>query len=142
VIYWDTSCVIKLYTQESDSLHWQKLAVAETGKRVASSLLEVELAFALRQKELRMEVTSGGTAALIRLFRHDVNAGRFTLFPLGADVIHRATLLADEAASTACGLRTLDGLHLATAAILRCSGIATTDTHMRAGAQMLGIPLV
>ena len=35
--------------------------------------------------------------------------------------------------------KTTLALHLATAAILRCKGIATTDTRMKAGAQLLGI---
>ena len=144
MIYWDTSCVIKLYTAESDSSVWQRLAVDVPGDRASSALLEAELAFALRQKELRGEVVPGGAAALLRIFRNDVTAGRFVLFPLGADVIRRAAALADEAAALRppCPLRTLDGLHLATAVILRCNRIATTDTRMKAGAQLLGIPVV
>ena len=144
MIYWDTSCVIKLYTEESDSTLWQRLAVEEPGERVSSALLEVELAFALRQKELRGDVAPGGATALLRFFRHDVKVGRFTLLPLGADVIRRAAALAEEviASRPARSLRTLDGLHLATAAILRCNGIATADARMKAGAQVLGIPVI
>lgn len=144
MIYWDTSCVMKLYTEESDSIKWQKLAIAGTHGRVASILLEVELAFALRQKESRGDLVHGGAPALLRLFRNDVKAGRFTMFPIGTDVIRRASLLSDEAVAYAHtqGLRALDGLHLATAAILRCKGIATTDARMKAGAQLLGMPVV
>lgn len=147
MIYWDTSCVIKLYTQESDSALWQKVVIGSLSERVSSLLLEVELAFALTQKELRGEIAPGGANALLRIFRHDVKVGRFILFPLGADVIRRAAGLANEAASCpscrpACSLRTLDGLHLATAAILRCKGIATADVRMKAGAHLLGIPVI
>ena len=144
MIYWDTSCAIKLYTEESDSALWQSIAVNSLTDRVSSALLEVELAFALTQKELRGEVAPGGANALLRIFRHDIKVGRFLLFPLGSDVIRRATVLAGEAAACrpACSLRTLDGLHLATAAILRCKGIATTDVRMKAGAHLLGFPVV
>ena len=144
MIYWDTSCVIKLYTEESDSALWHRAAVAGPGERVSSALLEAELAFALRQKELRGDVAPGGATALFRIFRHDVKMGRFTLFPLGADVIRRAAALAEEGAGLrpALSLRTFDGLHLATAGILRCKGIATVDARMKAGAELLGIPVV
>ena len=144
MIYWDTSCVIKLYTAETDSAAWQRVAVDRPDERVSSALLEAELAFALRRKEQGGDVASGGATALLRIFRRDIKVGRFALFPLGADVIRRAAALADEAAaaSPASLLRTLDGLHLATAAILRCNGIATTDARMKAGAQLLGIPVI
>ena len=144
MIYWDTSCVIKLYTEESDSALWQRVAVDGPGERVSSALLEAELAFALRQKELRQDIAAGGAAALLRIFRHDVKVGRFTLFPLGGDVIRRAVTLAEEAGALrpARSLRTLDGLHLATAVMLRCNGLATADARMKAGAQLLGIPVI
>jgi len=144
LIYWDTSSVIKLYTAESDSTLWHSVAVDRTDERVSSALLEAELAFALSQKELRGEVASGGANALLRIFRHDVKVGRFILFPLGADVIRRAAALAKEAAACqpTCPLRTLDGLHLATAAILRCKDIATADVRMKAGAHLLGMTVV
>jgi hypothetical protein len=66
------------------------------------------------------------------------------LFPLGGDVVRRATTLAEEAGAwrASRSLRTLHGLHLATAAILRCTGIVTADARMKAGAQYLGIPVI
>ena len=39
-------------------------------------------------------------------------------------------------------LRTLDGIHLATAQALRCDALATADRRMRAAADFLGIPLL
>jgi len=49
VIYWDTSCVIKLYTAESDSRQWQETALDVDEEIVSSVLLETELAYAFEQ---------------------------------------------------------------------------------------------
>ena len=38
-------------------------------------------------------------------------------------------------------VRTLDSLHLATALILRCGAIATTDERMKTAAKILGLPV-
>jgi len=138
VIYWDTSCVIKLYSEESDSPGWQKLLLSSQGDRVSSALLEVELAFALQMKERRRELVAGGADKLIALFRLDVEAGRFSLFPLGRDVFIRAIELASRLPKVS-HLRTLDALHLATAEILRCNAIATADDRMSKAARHLGI---
>jgi len=143
VIYWDTSAAVKLYVEELDSPVWHRILVESPGPHVTSALLEAELAFALRGKEQRGDLRRGGATALLQQFRRDVARGRFTLFPLGADVILRATRLADEVSLPPGepGLRTLDGLHLATAVLLRCEALVTADRRMQAGAARLGLPL-
>ena len=89
MIYWDTSCVLKLYTAESDSLVWQRQALGSRDEFGASALMEAEMAYALEQKELRGEVKPGGAQALLRLFSRDLQAGRFALAGQGrgADLI-------------------------------------------------------
>ncbi len=142
MIYWDTSCVLKLYTAEEDSLLWQRKALGSDEKFVSSSILETELAYALAQKELRGEIKKGGAKALLHIFNSDILADRFSLFPVGTDVLRTAITIAAQCyrAEKPIAIRTLDGLHLATAKLLKCRSIATADLRMQAAAKLLNIP--
>jgi predicted nucleic acid-binding protein len=144
VIYWDTSCVLKLYTAESDSLAWQKHALGARDGFAASALMETEMAYALEQKELRGDVRPGGAQALLRILRRDLQAGRFTLCPVGTDVMALAADIAVRCyhAQKPIPLRTLDGLHLATAMLLKCRAVATADRRMQTAAVHLSVPLL
>jgi uncharacterized protein len=141
VIYWDTSCVIKLYALESDSEQWELTACEGREQLVSSALMRTEGAFALEQKERRGEILPGGASALMELLDRDISAGRFNLFPVGEDVLRHAASLAGECyhAAPSIPLRTLDGIHLATAQLLKCTSIATADGRMRTGAEHLGL---
>jgi predicted nucleic acid-binding protein len=141
VIYWDTSCVVKLYVAEPDSEVWDKLAADFPGPLFSSALLEPELALALARKEQEGSIRSGGAAVLLQQFRDDVGCGRYRLLPLGQDVMHEAATLAEQGfmCKPMLLLRTLDGLHLATAKLLRCRTVATTDVRMRQALPLLGM---
>ncbi|MDA0577079.1 MAG: type II toxin-antitoxin system VapC family toxin [Verrucomicrobia bacterium] len=144
MIYWDTSCVLKLYTAESDSSIWQDLAINAGEPLTASALIEAELAFAFFQKEARGDLVAGGAGKLIKAFRRDVTTGRVHLCPVGADVITRAADIAAACHRTRpiTALRTLDGLHLATAALLHCTAIATTDHRLQTAAAILKMRVI
>ena len=144
MIYWDTSCVLKLYTRESDSDRWERHAGTLDGDFIASALLETEMTCALQRKEQRGEIKRGGAEAILGLFRNDVQAGRFTLCPIGADVLSHAGVLAAQCYRHAepVNIRTLDALHLATATLLKCRAIATADERMQAAAQLLGFKTI
>jgi len=143
VIYWDTSCVLKLYAAESDSGLWQKLLLERGGVLVSSALLEAELGLALEHKEVRGELRKGGAAALREHVQRDVQAGRLRLIPVGADVLAEAVRIgvACLRARPPVLLRTLDGIHLATARLVRCAAVATADERMRSAARHLGLTL-
>jgi predicted nucleic acid-binding protein len=143
MIYWDTSCVLKLYCAESDSFAWEKLAVDHAQSLISSALLEAELAFALYRKEAQGELARGGAKHLLRQFRSDTESGRIALFPVGSDVIEESADLARTflGRKSSVALRTLDGLHLATARLLKCDSLATTDARMREAASALGFHL-
>lgn len=143
MIYWDTSCVLKLYTAESDSVAWQAVALDAEDDFASSALLETELAFALEQKESRRELKPGGAHSLLHVFRRDLKEGRFVLYPVGADVLKSASDLAAACYQAAhpVPIRTLDGIHLATCRRLKCRLLATADHRMKAAAKLLGIDL-
>jgi predicted nucleic acid-binding protein len=139
--YWDTSCVIKLYCRESDSDTFLD-KVASAGEPLkSSSLVEAELFFALQQKWLRQETSGATPEDLFGKFLSDVRLGRIHLLPVGADVIEESREVARLclAAQPVRLLRTLDGLHLATARLLSCDRVVTTDDRMKAAATLLGL---
>jgi predicted nucleic acid-binding protein len=144
VIYWDTSCVIKLYVTESDSQVWQDLLAGADEGPLSSALLSAELGFALVNKEARGELRAGGARKIQEQFARDVQKGRFRLVPVGSDVLERAVQMAADClrSSRPIPLRTLDGLHLATASLMRCSTIATADELMRLAAKHIGLRLL
>lgn len=141
MIYWDTSCVVKLYVSEPDSEQWMQLARRQASLLHSSALLETELACAFRGKEQRNEIRVGATKILMDLFHRDVQVGRFRLFPLAADVHRKACHLVVEN-NTKIALRSLDALHLATCLHLECEEIATTDIKLSAAAKAAGIKVV
>ena len=144
MIYWDTSCVLKLYAEEEDSATYLDLASASEGPLISSEVLLVEVYYALQQKELRNEIKRGATEPILRKFRDDVVRARLSLLPFGADVAARAV----DAARSCYGsnppimLRSLDGAHLATALVAGIRDIATTDERMRSAAVLLGLRVV
>ena len=144
MIYWDTSCLLKLYAPEADSEAWIRLATSEQEPLCSSELARPELCFALRRKELRREIRPGTADLLYDAFVDDVGKGRIFVVPLGGDVLDAARDLARAcyARKEPILLRTLDGLHLASALIARTSGIVTTDALMERAARFLRLPLI
>ena len=138
--YWDTSCLLKLYTPEEDSERFTTLAEAESGPLHTSVLAETEMAFALARKESLGALRRDGAQHLFNAFRHDVALGRLWLIPLDQGVRDKAAELAQTCLlrTPQLVLRTLDGLHLATAATMRARILHTSDLRLRAAATVLG----
>lgn len=138
--YWDTSCVVKLYCRESDSDLFLEALANETEPLRSSSLLEAELFFALQQKWARGETGSRSPESLFEEFLEDVERGRILLYPLGGDVIEDSRRVARICFNhqPSVPLRTLAGLHLATARLALCERVLSTDLRMKNAAALLG----
>ena len=139
--YWDTSCVLALYAPEEISSQAAELATLEKGQIHSSAILEFEMTFAVHAKEARGEIPSGGSAKVLSQFQTDLQRGRYLLVPLGIDIkactrdIAARTLQAEPPVF----LRTLDGIHIATALELGSSELITADRKMADAAIRLGI---
>ncbi|MEX2606841.1 MAG: type II toxin-antitoxin system VapC family toxin [Kiritimatiellia bacterium] len=81
-VYWDTSCLLKLYCRESDSEKYLKLMENSTEPLYTSSLTVTELYFALLQKELRSETGSEKAKEIYRDFETDLSQGLLLQIPL------------------------------------------------------------
>ena len=139
--YWDTSCVLALYAPEEISSQAVELASLENGPIHSSAILEFEMTFAVHAKEARGEIPSGSSGRVLSQFQTDLQRGHFLLVPLGIDI---KACTKDIAARTLQAqppvfLRTLDGIHIATALELGSSELITADVKMAAAATLLGI---
>lgn len=139
--YWDTSCVLALYAPEEISSQAAELASLEKGQIHSSAMLEFEMTFAVHAKEARGEIPRGSSTRVLSQFQTDLQRGRFLLVPLGLDI---KTCTKDIAARTLqveppVFLRTLDGIHIATALELGASELITADRKMADAATLLGI---
>ena len=98
------------------------------------------MTFALHAKEAKGEIPPDSAIRVLAKFQSDLRKGRFLLAPLGQDIKIRAS----ESARTALRndpplfLRTLDGIHIATALQLQSSELMTADKRMANAARALG----
>ena len=139
--YWDTSCVLPLYVPEAASDELAERVASEAGALASSYILRFEPVFALQGKVERGEIAGQAALKVHRKFLHDLIAGRFMLVPLGEDVALAADKLSTDLAKRAPGalVRTLDGIHLATALHLGCKEIFTSDKRMKQLAEVVGL---
>lgn len=139
--YWDTACLLKLYCEEKDFGYYIELMAHAEEALVTSQLTETEIYFAFQQKACRNETSGRSANTLFSLFQRDVGANRICFVPWGGDVFQKARELADKcyAASPAVFLRTLDGIHLASAVLASCKRLHSTDVRVREAILCLGL---
>ncbi|MFM7292546.1 MAG: type II toxin-antitoxin system VapC family toxin, partial [Planctomycetia bacterium] len=111
---------------------------------VISFMHRIEMAYALRHKELRGEMLPAAADSLIARFDRDSAEGRFIVLPWGADLVQaaREVLAVCSAPPERIPIRTLDGIHLAAARVAGLQSIVTTDRRMRAAAEAIGLTAV
>lgn len=141
VPYWDTSCVLALYVPEKISTQAAEAASLAKGPIHSSSILEFEMTFAVHAKEARGEIPRGSSARVLLKFQADLQQGRFLLVPLGIDIKARSREIAASTiqAEPPVFLRTIDGIHIATALELGSPELITADRKMADAASLLGI---
>ncbi len=139
--YWDTSCLLKLYVPESDSPVYLALLRQQMAPVFTSALAEVEFAFALTRKEADGYLKKGAAAELVQLLRNHAAQGQIRFVPISATVRDLAVSLAHRCLvdkKPSLSLRTLDGIHLATAFSLRATHLLTADIRLRDAARFCG----
>jgi predicted nucleic acid-binding protein len=135
VSYVDTSALLKWYIHERDSD--EVAAWIEAQPVVAFSRLGwIEFRCAVNRRVRTGSLTASIAAAALQQFGDDVAAGAFTLLPLQDEQALVADALLHRLIKP---LRTLDALHLASAAELPASCFATADRQLAAAAAELGL---
>ncbi len=122
LLYVDTSAFLKLFVVEPGSEAMLELSLAHQGKLASSDLLVAETLGTLNRRELDL---SDAKAALRAVH----------LMPIRRDILHEAAELSKF------GLRTLDGIHLATALSVKSNldAFITFDQKLADVAQQLGL---
>ena len=137
--FWDTSTLLKLYVPETDST--QFAAHISATSVCASELARWELLRAIARKEMDRAIPPFSSENVFERFLADVSARRVVLLPVNPAVEARFRVLILELhrRHPPVVIRTLDGIHLATADLLPATEVVTTDSHMRNGAAAIGL---
>jgi len=140
--YIDTALFVKAFVLEVDSAEAIEI-LERIGEPFAYSHLHgIEIPNAIRLKRFRGELTRAQEAAAIRMFRADVDAGRFECisYDLAAVFIRAEELSARF--SGVMGTRSLDLWHVAAALEAGCQAFASYDSRQRKAAAECGLELI
>ena len=137
--YWDTSCLIKLYTPELDSIAFVNHLLGQPNC-ITSKLAILEFWATVRRKEAEGTLMPGAAAQVQVQFEADVGAGKIQLVGRDAAVYREYFQMVEFclAQSPPVFIRTNDALHLAAA---KCSGeteVVATDKRLRLAANLMG----
>lgn len=138
--YWDTSCLIKLYTPEPDSSRFRNhLAAGATC--VTCDIAPLEFWATVRRKEAEGVLAPGEARMVQSALEADLVSGIIVMNPCddGVRTQFDAVVDACHAMRPAIFIRTNDAIHLAAA---RCAGeteIVATDKRLREAALALGL---
>jgi predicted nucleic acid-binding protein len=139
MIYFDTSCLLKLLLEEPDSED-VRLAVAREDDVIVSALTELEASIQLRAGWLAGEYRQGRYRAYLHRLHAFEALDPFRFRPLPGALFATARRQDRRAGRVHC--RTLDRLHLAAMEELGVRRLMTTDIAEAAGATALGFDVV
>ena len=141
--YWDTSTLIKLYVQESDSLLFENHAASSTDKIVISQIGVYEARGTFLRKEIDGMLHPNAANVLSSRLQMDIVSGQIEIIDLTADVEREYARVMDACYRTSPPilLRTLDAIHIASCRLSNQKELVVTDKRLRDAAQQLAIPL-
>jgi predicted nucleic acid-binding protein len=137
--YWDTSCLIKLYTPEPDSPVF-RMHAAGRDPCVTSEITPLEFWATVRRKETEGVLATGEADKVQMALEADIAAGAITVVASDAAVRvkYRSLVNRCHACSPPILIRTNDALHLAAASSAGETEIVATDKRLRDAALFLG----
>jgi predicted nucleic acid-binding protein len=141
--YWDSSALVKLYVQESDSAKFRELAVKAS--RVATgSLTRHEVRTVFRRREAEGVLPIGEAAAPYDELTADIEAVDIVIQPETADTERQFGMVHEACFSQTppTFIRTNDTLHLASAKVAEEPAFITADMRQRAAAMLMGFTVL
>src|ERR1035438_1674697 len=140
--YWDTSTLAKLYVSEPDLAQFAAY-LAATGPVSTAEVARWEFFRVLARKEAEGVLPIGAAEAIFTRFLADIAVGKVVLVPMGSPVetIFQQLVLRLHRLKPPLVVRTLDGIHIATADFHGSDALVATDTHMRKCAAAIGLRL-
>ena len=135
-MYLDSAIIVKLLVREEDSA-WFNRSIA--GHELwTSELALAEVRSAILIKERAGTVTVAERKLAFARFDSMHEEKLLRLHPLNSNIVERAAGLL-ESCHPEVALRSLDGIHLATALIHARGPLCTTDGKLRAAARRVGV---
>jgi predicted nucleic acid-binding protein len=143
VQYWDTSALLKVYVAEPDSSAFLQLLASTGAPILTSAVAGVELQCALYRKQMAGDLKEGGAHHAFQKFKADVTRGRIVSVPLGDDISAASGGIIRSAFSgrRPVMVRSLDVIHLASAAVGGAETLVATDLRLREAAKRAGFKL-
>ena len=138
--YWDTSCLVKLYTPEADSSLFR--AHLATGVScLTCDIAPLEFWATVRRKESEGVLAPCEAQHVQSAFEADIAAGLISMIPCDSGVRQRYREIINDchARTPPLFIRTNDALHLAAAFIAGETEVVATDKRLRATALALGL---
>jgi predicted nucleic acid-binding protein len=136
MLYFDTSCIVRLYTRDPG---WEAVRNLAAGENIACCLHgRAEAVAALHRKFREGAVNKRELQVLLAAFEADCLSGAFDWLPLSPPVVERvAKTYADLPATIQ--LRAADALHLACAAENLFAAVHSNDVRFLAAAIHFGL---
>ena len=137
--YWDTSCLVKLYTPEPDSETFRDL-LAQGGACVTCDVTSLEFWATVRRKEAEGILAPGEALKVQTALESDLADGSILIKPCDSAVHFRFYQIVDQCHSfiPPIFIRTNDALHLAAAGCAGETEIVATDKRLRQATLALG----
>lgn len=137
--YWDTSCLIKLYTPEPDSDLFREHIVAGSDC-ITCDITPLEFWATVRRKETEGVLASGEARKVQTALEADILSDAIVMIACDSTVRTRFHLIVNHCHSLdpPIFIRTNDALHLAAAQCARETEIVATDKRLRQAALALG----
>jgi predicted nucleic acid-binding protein len=140
--YCDTSCLLKLYAPERDSTTFKSYVVSGV-TLVTSEIARLELWATLRRKKAAGDLQPGGARRALGAFDSDISAKLIAIEAIDSQVVARFEAIIEQmhGLKPAIQLRTLDAIHLSTAAVSGESEVVATDRRLRDAALRLNFTI-
>lgn len=138
ITYCDTSFLVSLYVFDTNSALAAALMKKVQLPVLLTALGELELTNAISLRVFRKELLSYTARAARSLIRKDIEEGVLVLRPLSAAIYERAKQISRRQ-TPRLGTRTLDVLHVASAAVLQADKFYTFDGRQRKLARAEGL---
>ena len=136
-LYFDTAYLAKCYWNEPDGKLVRILAQG-AGSLYSSAICIAEMACLAHRKVREGPATEAEAVVRRDLFLDDLKTGVITAMPVTERLLRRVET-ATRAVPASCYLRTVDALHLVTAADNGFVEVWTNDRHMLAAAPYFGL---
>ena len=142
--YWDTSALLKVYVQETDSAYFLNLLSNSTTPLFTANVTQTEILGALHRKEQVRDINPGAANALFKQLLADESAGRIIMIPGGKDIIAETEELVKKVYSQPkpIMLRSLDAIHIASALTVNASTLFTTDKRLKEASLLMGLEVL